>query len=373
MDNNKTPGYFSQIDGLRAIAVTAVVYWHSVPQTQYLNSIFHTGGHGVRLFFVISGFLITLILLKAKREDSRSGFSGILKAFYIRRALRIWPAYYFYLFILALLAWDRIAGSFLWHLFFLSNMYHSTQNGWSFMTAHYWSLAVEEQFYLIWPFIILIARRGATYLIVIMMILCAPLFRFLMNIEYPHELISVLPLPAQLDSLGFGALLALLYSDDYIVRCRNSKGILNVIFVFGICFYFFAGLSAEHFEFQRYFLASKSTIAALVFFAIVGKAIVGIGGWPGIFLNNSIVAFIGKVSFGIYIYHFLAIKMVRVFVDNHHMVFFLSLLTSSLLAGISWRLLESPINSLKFFYPYTNSSPATFRKKLDHYKKNFYR
>lgn len=363
--------YFPQIDGLRALAVTGVVYWHSVPHTQYLNSVFHLGGHGVRLFFVISGFLITLILLKEKREKLGFSFGGVLKSFYIRRALRIWPAYYLYLIIISFLAWDKLAESFPWHFFFLSNIYHSLQNEWTFMTAHYWTLAVEEQFYLVWPIIILLVRPIAAYIIVIILIFCAPIFRYWANMEYPDELIIVLPLPAQLDSLGVGALLALLYSDGFINRCVHSRKILSCIFILSMSIYVLFGFSTGYTGI--YFIAISSSISAFAFAAVVGKSVLGVNGWFGIFLNNSIVRYIGKVSFGIYIYHVLVILLVNKILNDPHIVFLVSLLLSTALAGISWRLLENPFNKLKIFYPYTGAKPIPFQVKIDYYLKNIFR
>lgn len=151
-----------ELDGIRGIAILLVVFYHS-----HVFFIDYMGWCGVDLFFVLSGFLITSILLKTK--GSRSYFS----AFYARRVLRIFPLYftvliaYFWILLPIAHHFGR-AESFtsagqLWYWFYLQNWWNGAGHDILWL-SHFWSLAVEEQFYLVWPFIVfLLSRRALAY------------------------------------------------------------------------------------------------------------------------------------------------------------------------------------------------------------------
>jgi peptidoglycan/LPS O-acetylase OafA/YrhL len=141
-------GLVRGLDGLRAIAVSLVVFYH-------FGVAYAPGGYGVVLFFVLSGFLITRLLLGEFRKDGTVS----LRNFYIRRALRIFPAFYAYwiLVVLALLAtgrhvpWGHAASAFV----YVSNYYNAILGDPNTGFSHTWSLAIEEQFYLLWPLCLL--------------------------------------------------------------------------------------------------------------------------------------------------------------------------------------------------------------------------
>lgn len=134
----------TEIDFLRAYAVLAVIATHS----SRVVTVGITGYHGVLLFFVISGFLITGILLDARATNGPT--RGILTAFYARRFLRIFPIYYAVLFVAFVLGFQNVRAEIGWLLTYLSNWYFASR-GFTGPASHLWSLAVEEQFYLFWP------------------------------------------------------------------------------------------------------------------------------------------------------------------------------------------------------------------------------
>ena len=166
--------YIRELDGVRAVAIILVMLFHYY----YLLEV---GWIGVQLFFVLSGYLITTILLKDK--DQEKGF--YLKRFYWRRALRIFPLYYAYLgiFFLAFLFYGYPAffpdlAPFLFS--YTYNIYPLVHNfELNPVFTHFWSLSVEEQFYLFWPFVIYHLNRKQLRIALSLVILLSPLVRFL--------------------------------------------------------------------------------------------------------------------------------------------------------------------------------------------------
>ena len=139
-DRASADSHAPHLDGLRAVAVLAVAWSHWAPRHQFGIPF----GTGVHLFFVLSGYLITRILLRIRTADSRA--AG-LRAFYIRRALRIFPAYYLWV-AFAVATLPSVAATWPWHVGYLSNLLIYRQHEWAGPVSHWWSLAVEEQFYL---------------------------------------------------------------------------------------------------------------------------------------------------------------------------------------------------------------------------------
>lgn len=145
--------YMPELDGLRAIAVGAVLFAHFIPVKYHVSLPF--GSAGVQLFFVLSGFLITSILLRSKDVSLRKA----LKNFYARRFLRIFPLYYLLLALCALTGWMSWQEDLPWHVFYLSNVYISQLGHWPSVGGHLWSLSVEEQYYLVWPLVVLLTSK----------------------------------------------------------------------------------------------------------------------------------------------------------------------------------------------------------------------
>lgn len=154
--------YIKQLDSIRAIAVLLVILTHWFPEGHPLNK-YTSFFNGVDIFFTLSGFLITQILLENRAQIAAAGMSKwtVFKNFYARRTLRIFPIYYLAitaLFILGPKTATDIRESFLYFVTYTSNFYFY-ENGWDGMLSHLWSLAVEEQFYLVWPWIMVLASK----------------------------------------------------------------------------------------------------------------------------------------------------------------------------------------------------------------------
>jgi peptidoglycan/LPS O-acetylase OafA/YrhL len=209
------------LDGIRGIAILLVMVGHftfygGMDPTVLVDRLYFdiatVGGIGVDLFFVLSGFLITGILY-----DTRD--SGLyLRSFYSRRVLRIFPLYYGFLvaFFIVLprlvdLApdFDALHGSQVWYWTYLVNVDVSL-NGWPEFghIGHFWSLAVEEQFYLVWPLVVLAARRRTLLRICVACIVAAVALRIALPLFARPVAASVL-MPARMDGLAVGAFIAL--------------------------------------------------------------------------------------------------------------------------------------------------------------------
>lgn len=152
-----------QLDALRAFAVFAVLVHHFLP-AELLTWQFAQlpwGFLGVRLFFVISGFLITGILLRARDEAAAAGVlpTTVLFNFYARRCLRIFPLYYFVVLSGLALNLPPMREEWIWLVSYTLNLRISALGWYPENISHFWSLAVEEQFYLLWPFVVLFAPK----------------------------------------------------------------------------------------------------------------------------------------------------------------------------------------------------------------------
>ena len=217
------------LDGLRAVSILLVVVSHVANGSDWPNNAFRTvlgnGGLGVNVFFVISGFLITTLLL---REFSLTG--GInLRQFYIRRAFRILPPYYVYL---AAIAWLGAAGIFslpphaLTRATFFLWDYWPAPDAW--YLEHMWSLAVEEQFYLVWPLLLVWAlhrkRPRLAVGIALAVILLSPIIRVGTYYLAPEFLRTHLHFMfhTRADSLMVGALCALTQNSRYFEQAYQS-------------------------------------------------------------------------------------------------------------------------------------------------------
>ncbi|TIX66735.1 MAG: acyltransferase, partial [Mesorhizobium sp.] len=163
-----------QLDALRAVAVTMVLYAHFLAP----GGASFVGHLGVRLFFVLSGFLITRLLIDA-RDAAAYEAGPALRAFYIRRMLRIFPPYFAVLGLVWLTDLEHSRGSLIWHALYLSNFWYALRNEWTpWLLCHFWSLSIEEQFYLAWPLIVLLAPRRRIEAIVTGVILLSLAYRF---------------------------------------------------------------------------------------------------------------------------------------------------------------------------------------------------
>ncbi len=364
------PRYMVQLDALRALAVFAVIITHFVAASPgstllFLTSIFPWASLGVRLFFVISGFLITGILLQCREtiDLAKQDVIFTIRRFYIRRFLRIFPIYYLTLAVTAIANIKPVRETFLWHLTYTSNIYIATRGNWNDgPVIPFWSLSVEEQFYLFWPFLILLLPKKHLLKAIFITILIGPVFRLSCLIFGLNEIQTyVLPF-SSLDVLGIGAILAVYtYTPE---RFKQSKTYL-CNFGFWVGGSFLIILQVMHLfnigDIVR--IVVEPTVTALFFVWLVARAAQGFGGVAGIILELKPLVYIGKISYGIYVYHcFIPVIVPRIFYylglpypSSLSMQLVLKIMATLIVAVLSWHLIEKPINNLKRHFGYKKS------------------
>ena len=358
---NDRADYMPQLDGLRAFAVGAVLIHHFF-QPARIGGV-DLALLGVWLFFVLSGFLITGILLRSRDQVDYSGSpSGfVLRQFYIRRFLRIFPLYYSVLFMAATIDLGDVRDTIFWHLTYLSNYLFATHQYWGQMTAHFWSLSVEEQFYILWPALILFAPRRLLLKLIISAIAIGPIFRVAAHFLDFNWIARLTVLPASFDALGLGALLAYCshHTAEKPMLIKRLKQCIYGLGVPGLIV--FLGLQ----KLESYNLLSDVTVNswfiepvlwALMFVWLINRASLGFTGVAAKILEFKPLTYTGKISYGIYVYHPFVYALFPILFYTTGVDFYLlpPLLQFGLLVGttvgmaaLSWYFLESPINSLK--------------------------
>lgn len=291
---------FPSLDGLRAVSISLVLIAHisdTFNPSQSLRVLFtQIGLLGVQVFFVISGFLITTLLLKEKINTGNIS----LRNFYFRRALRILPVAILYLFFLIILNnlfhLQIPLKCFLGAVFFLANLSYF-QGSW--YTAHYWSLSVEEQYYLFFPFLVKKLKLKVAFILIAMLALITFVKEtvFLGYYLFPDKPVYniIWMLIYQSDGVLVGSLLS-------IVWFKNS---LPVNFIRKYSIIFSALLPFLVFLFAMNILvfhSFNSLIVSILIALFIANSIINTESLTFMFLNNKIVSAIGILSYSIYIW-----------------------------------------------------------------------
>lgn len=296
-----TRHYYPALDGLRGLAILLVVVYHNFGFIDY----FFFGWLGVDLFFVLSGFLITDILLKTV------GNKNYLKNFYIRRVLRIFPLFYasllLFLFIIPALVSNFNVQYYLdnqfWIWTYFQNWLYIFKPAGNTTTLHHlWSLAVEEQFYLVWPLIILLVKKPKRLfvLITIVLVLVIVLRLWIWNYQIANLAYFNLYTFSRIDGLCIGCMIALLQRIN--VNFLKNYTPLIVLFFAALNFGFYFINRSYHFSFPYLALVGYTTFAML-FGLLVNEAATTDTKLLKQLLTNSILRFFGKISYGLYIFH----------------------------------------------------------------------
>jgi peptidoglycan/LPS O-acetylase OafA/YrhL len=364
-------GHIRALDGIRGFAVLLVFGYHALsgvllpvsPATRYLKSFTIRGWVGVDLFFVLSGFLITTILLDAVHTEN------YFKVFYVRRALRIFPLYYLILIgALILVPGNRTHRAQLFYWLNLSNLPTAFGHVMTGYLLHFWSLGIEEQFYMVWPSLIrwtkirYVAYLCAGTIVGLFIVRNLPVV-LRWNERWP-ELVYRFTL-FRVDTLCAGALLAIIVK--YRPELIQSRLILRIIFVVSLCVFLASGGSYLNPKFIRF----GYTALVFCFSSLVALALFP-GGWTSRVFSNSSLRTMGKYSYSFYLFH----PFILIYGINHrerisHRLVTYHLLPKGLsanrttiviaviaffvilaMSALSWRFFEGPILVFKKHFRY---------------------
>jgi peptidoglycan/LPS O-acetylase OafA/YrhL len=355
----RLPKYIPELDGVRGIAILLVLLFHFGTSTRpggILGQVLGLGWVGVDLFFVLSGFLITGILLNSK------GLPHYFSSFYIRRVLRIFPLYYFSVFVFFNVALP-IAHNFnglahvvqpvqIWYWLYLVNWYVGFGNPASPLT-HFWSLCIEEQFYMVWPLLIFVIGRKTFLRVCIALIVLSPVLRFVFGQNPPSPYFLYFITPFRMEPIALGAVIAILWRQDRISRLTNLAmrwvWIPALAVVAYIC------------------VASGTTIPVSYYMERVGYTCIGLafmslvfvvaqaarGGTPIALLRYPVLMKFGKYSYAMYVFHAPISQYLPKFLHFGSRLTRVGLSIgigvglTYVIAVLSWRYIESPILSLK--------------------------
>jgi peptidoglycan/LPS O-acetylase OafA/YrhL len=331
--------YRADIDGLRGISVLAVIAFHAFPD------LVPGGFIGVDVFFVISGFLISGIIFDEMRSDAFS-----LRSFYARRIRRIFPALVLVLTVTALVGWWillpqdmlRLGKQLLSSAAFVANFYFWFQSGYfspdahSFPLLHLWSLGVEEQFYIVWPLVLLLLRRRPDRIFAAILVIAA--LSFLLNILTidHHEANFYSPLTRAWELMLGAAVAWLVRHYPSVVTARQTEPvrILGLLAILSAAFMFSSQM--------RYpgWLALVPTIGSALLVASPGK-----GGVTSYLTATGPIVATGRISYPLYLWHWPllvlaeAFKFVTLTVLERGLV----VAVSFILAGLTYEWVEKPI------------------------------
>lgn len=295
-----------ELDSVRGIAILLVLFLHGMTRPlnaglsrggELILTLCSYGGVGVNLFFVLSGFLITGILIDSKREPD------YYRHFYIRRALRILPAFYATLLLLILCGWIG------WRFFIASILFLANSANLVGVPIQYWplwSLAVEEHFYMLWP--LAVHRFSPRSLVLILAIIFAgtPLVRAItaMFANYPQHFMSLYTW-CNLDGIALGALLAIWLRRPSFERKQLSRIALRLLIVGMSAFAFLLNYPRA----EAAFLGSACNLACAGLLSCM--LLMGTSRWSFL-VHSSVLKFFGFISYGLYLVHVLAFKLVEI-------------------------------------------------------------
>jgi len=343
------PSKIPSLDGLRTVSIALVILSHLAirstlggPVRNFFVDFAKNGKYGVSVFFVISGFLITTLLMREKEKFKRVD----LGAFYLRRAFRILPAFLLYMLTVLLLTGlgvifvDR--RSFLWAVTLVSD--YANVN---WYVGHTWSLSVEEQFYFLWPLLFAFCSRRTLVVIASLVIVLDPLLRVLTWYAFPLQRMSIRYMfHARADILMFGCVAALLFDlpqfQMWLEKLIQWKAPMLALLVF----LFFPQLqqlagASHHTEF--FLITVGFTIQGVAITLLMLYAIVRATSGAGRLLNSHLLTYVGVRSYSLYLWQQLFLGY-RAYSAPR---LALGLCAAVLAAFLSYSLVEQPMLRLK--------------------------
>lgn len=352
------PGYIPQFDGLRGVAVLMVLIGHS----GFLERLPHAGmleyaRFGVDSYFVLSGFLITGILLDSK------GSEHYFRNFYVRRAVRIWPLYYLVLFLVFVIEplfvpamRPTVASIWPAYAFYVQNLiYH---DAYPFGLAVTWSLAVEEQFYITWPFLIFLLKKRTLTIALISLFVVSLSLRLAFYFRgaesgFVHQYTF-----SRLDSITFGSLAALWLRSPSCTVTRWRTRSYQLLF-----------LGAAGTLLARILMHRDSSVVSYTFLGLLYTGLIGLllvsdirSSLLGRAFSARWLCYMGRISYGMYLLHYPLFIFWAHFINSQNFLpsnpvarylvaFGGQILMATIAGAISWHFFEEPILRLKERFP----------------------
>lgn len=357
------------LDAIRGLAILLVTVYRfnggAAGAEEHVNPVFRLatlGFRGVDLFFVLSGFLITGILLDAKRH------SGYFRNFYARRALRIFPLYFGVLvaaFLVLPIVSPRAGAMFAeardhqaWLWLYGTNILQAKSGGWPFgYFDHFWSLAVEEHFYLVWPLLIYFANNRAAIAVCVTVIVFAPAARVTWLMMGGNDVAPEVFTLFRADALAMGALAAVL------MKQQSTAAWLVPVSRYGVWLLALV-LILLKLSGRRWLTLPDTVFAALFACLIVVAMTARTESFAGKFWNASWLQFFGKYSYAMYVFQFplipilapvLSVEILAGHVGDASLarIAYIGLMTAitTTLAVASWHLYEKHFLAFKRFFP----------------------
>ena len=342
----KSAGRLPQLDAIRGIAILLVIFHNETSRYPflYLDRIFANGWMGVDLFFVLSGLLITGILLDTKQSV------GYLKNFYARRCLRIWPLYYssllFMFGIIPLLSpaegkaiFERSSPWWAFPLY-LQNFLVPAPELAPGLLGVTWSLAIEEQFYLVWPLIVRFCSTRLLRWIAVSVICLSPVLRLFLSAAGVDIYANTF---SRLDGLMAGALLAIVIrSTDFVPSRYLGKAWMALCIATPLVFL------TEAVD-ARWIVFSMSAAASV---SLVYLSLYSGQTWLQGALRNRFLVYTGTISYGLYLLHKIPFNLGTALHLNQYPALAAPILLAIAygMAALSWSLLERPFLNLKRFF-----------------------
>ena len=340
--------YRSEIDGLRAIAICAVVIYHAEIAIGGFKLL--TGGYlGVDIFFVISGYIITKIIIKEFNENKFN-----LKYFFYRRVRRIFPVLIIVSFVTLIFGWYimvptsfiQLSESIISSLFFSSNFYfnysdqiYGNDNGLIKPFLHTWSLSIEEQFYIVFPFVLIFCLKRKSFNLINIILI----FSFLSTFTYllvPKE--NFYFIYSRAWELLLGTFICI--NEERIKKIKLIENNLGILKILSIIFLFFCMMLFNHKTPHPSYL----TLLPVFFISILmiednDKKLVDK------FLSIRLIVFVGLISYSLYLWHYPIFAFARIteFATGDILKKFLILILIITLSSLSYFLIEKPIRNIK--------------------------
>jgi len=350
--------YCPELTGLRAVAVGIVLVQH------WVRPAFPLGELGPSLFFVLSGYLISGVIWQSGASPGAPGpWRHRLGTFYLRRLLRIGPCYYLVLAGCALLPLATVREHPAWFLLWGANLLIYRSGGWGDGIGHLWTIAVEAQFYLLWPWVLaLLGRRRQPLLVVVAL---SWLFRLGWSGWVRPDMVHLL-LPASLDLFALGAVLRL--GPEHGCPKRFARGRYVLLAWLG---WAALRLVVSAGPWAQAATLSQVPVLALACFLTIAWLLRGGAASRRLGLGHPAVQWVGQRSYAIYlchlpllvawqrlVYHFVPTTGLRAVLMGPGPVLLVLGPLVALLSAASWRWVEAPIDRIKNRFRYAETGPT---------------